>query len=370
MAGLFKKMAIGLATTAVAATCFAGSGASVSAQTDASDLPEVQLISDQETIAAGGTLSYHILYHNVQNKNRSNVYLKVKLPAGVEAETEGLSGAEWDAQNRQLIWRLQGASANGTQVLHFNLTAHENLGDWLELSCQVEGDGSLKWETPKVKVKKGVQIDQPFFIGYPDGLFHPENLITRAEVAAVIAHIKKLEDASPVDDPYSDVPSGHWAYKVINKVSNAGYMGGYADGSFHPDDPISRAELVRLMLTLRGVKPIPLGGFDDTSDNWAKDAIGTAKSLGMIDGVGGGKFKPNGNTERQAAAKLLNVGLFRGPLIDGEMKVEQHFPDVLPGHWSFGWIEEASVVAHESLHKGRGREYLIRYLPEQTDPFE
>lgn len=158
----------------------------------------------------------------------------------------------------------------------------------------------------------------------------------------------------------------YWATDSIKKVVNAGYMVGYADGSFYPDAPITRAELVRLVLEMRGVHPIPLDGFADTSGHHLQDDIGTAKWLGFVAGEGNGHFDPNGGTERQAAAKLFDVGLFRGPLVNGGTQVAQHFPDVTRGTWSFGWVEESAVVAHESLHKGRGVEVLVRYLPDQT----
>ena len=62
-------------------------------------------------------------------------------------------------------------------------------------------------------------------------------------------------------------------------------------------------------------------------------------------------------------------GLLRGQLGDGEVEVMQHFPDVPESHPYFGWIEEVSVVAHESEDPGIGVERLIQYLPGDTNSF-
>ncbi|MBL0387039.1 S-layer homology domain-containing protein [Tumebacillus sp. ITR2] len=369
MASYLRKMALILASGAVTTTFvgFASAGNVVHA---ADNRLSVQMVEDCQTVGAGGEIGYHILYHNVENKNNSQVQLKVKVPEGLDVDESDDGGATWDASTRFLTWNLKDVENNGARVTHFNLKVKGDVAidTNYELSCVVEEDGKWKMETPKIKFKTGTSIDQPFFVGYPDGKFHPDASITRAEAAAVVARVAGLADGTALAKPYGDVPSNHWAASYINKVSHAGYMSGYGDGTFHPDAPITRAELVRLMLTMRGVQEAPFVAFDDSSDSWAKEYIGTAKALNWLDGDGNGKFRPNDATDRESAAKLFDIALFRGPLKDGTIPVKQHFPDVSPKSWSFGWVEEASTVAHESVHRGRGIEQLIRYLPEQTKP--
>ncbi|MGB8954316.1 MAG: S-layer homology domain-containing protein [Tumebacillaceae bacterium] len=291
--------------------------------------------------------------------------LKVIVPLGLDVEPA--EGQEWNALTRTLSWKFHEVEKDEVRAVHFQLKVKGELavGSTFDVSCELDEDGQVKFQTPKVSVRKGTHVDQPFFVGYPDGKFHPEDAITRAEAAAVVARVKNLTDGSQKHE-YADVESGHWAFSYINKVTNAGYMVGDSNGNFRPNQPITRAELVRLVLSVRGVQPWPFAGYDDTKGHWAQGAIGTAKELKFIDGVGEGKFLPNASTERQAAAKLFDVALFRGPLKDGAVPVVQHFPDVTPKDWSFGWVEEAVVVAHEAEHKGVGIERLIRYLPNQT----
>jgi hypothetical protein len=328
---------------------------------------EVQLISDQLHAVAGGEISYHIIYHNVENKKMSKVWLKIKLQEGLEPDIA--DGAEWDGTTRTLKWNLKDIDTNGADVIHFNLKVKENvkMEQIFELSCIVEVDGLTLSESGKVKVKVGKEVHQPVFNGYPDGLFHPTWNLTRAETAAVISRVKNLQE-EPSANLYSDVPKEHWAYHYINKVSKAGYMNG-SNGTFRPDDPISRGEFVELILRLRGIGPVPLAGFEDTIGHWAHQSIATAKALKFIDGFPGSKFLPNQYIERQSAAKLLSIALYRGQLKDGEQTVIQHWPDVKREDWSFGWIAETSMVAHESENQGKWIERLIRYLPDETEPF-
>ncbi|GAX90294.1 S-layer homology domain-containing protein [Effusibacillus lacus] len=234
------------------------------------------------------------------------------------------------------------------------------------LGGQLEGQlgGSVE-----IIVQPKSEVHQPFLVGFPDGKFHPQAPLTRAEAAAIVARVKGLKFEGDPEKPYSDVGKKHWAYRYITSVTKAGYMQGYKDGTFHPNEPISRAELVTLVLKVRGIEPLPnLTGFSDTSDHWAKDVIATAKSLGIVDGVGNNSFLPDDDTERQVASKLFCMAFFRGPLKDGETPVKQHFPDVKPEDWSFHWVEEAAVVAHESI-RTVAEERLVKYRPDLTENY-
>ncbi|MFC4767996.1 S-layer homology domain-containing protein [Effusibacillus consociatus] len=213
------------------------------------------------------------------------------------------------------------------------------------------------------------EIHQPFMVGFPDGKFYPERSFSRAEAATVVAKVKKLKYDAPLEKPYQDVSSNHWAYRYITSVTKAGYMKGYPDGTFHPDEPISRAELVALVLEVRGIEPMPgQTGFSDTGHHWAADMIATARSLGFVSGMGDNKFMPDDATERQVAARMFCVAFQRGPLADGEVPVKQHFSDVKKDHWSFPWVEEAAVEAHESIRTGT-EECLVKYRPELTERY-
>ena len=360
-----------LAILLTIAMAFGAAGLAGAAGADADDAAPIQLIADQATVTAGGKAMFHLIYHNVENKAQTNTQLQVKIHEWLEVVDAG--GAEWDAALRMLKWNVKEVKANGAHVVHFQLKMKIDAkrGDVGELEGEAVADGGMKWKTPKIKVTVGTETHQPFMQGYPDGTFRPDGELTRAETAAMIARIRGLKTVAAVAG-YADVPASHWAYRYIRQVTAEGYMEGY-DGKFRPDEPITRAELLTLMLRLHGVREIPFETpYEDTKEHWSRHALGTALALGYVKRLNDGKdvsFAPDAAIERKVAAAWLSVGLLRGPLHDGEAKVERHFPDVSENHPFFHWIEEASAVAHESEQRGEGMERLVRYLPESTAPF-
>ena len=86
---------------------------------------------------------------------------------------------------------------------------------------------------------------------FPDGTFRPSNSITRAELATIASKFDKL---SPfVADNFSDI-TGHWANQYINSAAQKGWVKGYEDGTFRPEQPITRAEFVTLVNNVLGRK--------------------------------------------------------------------------------------------------------------------
>ncbi|MFC0216501.1 S-layer homology domain-containing protein [Paenibacillus chartarius] len=345
----------------------------------------VQLISDQHTAVEGGYVSVHILYHNVSNKKMDKAWLKLKLSGKLEVDGAVAAGALWDAAAGALKWQLNDVASGAAGVVHVNLKVKSGVtvGEQLELVCEGDDDAGGSVVTKPVPVKIGTGLHQPAFNGYPDGGFHPGGELTRAETAAIVSRLEGLEEAPGGASVYSDVTASHWAADDVGKVTKAGWMTGGGDGRFRPDAPITRGEFAVLLLRMRGIEAVPLPGFDDDADNlngdgngnggngkhWAKDAIGTGKALGYLAGDAKGWFKANSAIRRDEAAKLLALALARGELTDGQTKVLQHWPDVPRSAWSFGWVEELSLVAHESRDVGFRKEELIRYAPELTQRF-
>ena len=93
------------------------------------------------------------------------------------------------------------------------------------------------------------EVETLYDIGIVDGTeehkFSPDAPVTRAEFAVMAARFADLDYTG--GNIFDDVPNGHWAYSYINAAANAGWVKGYPDGSFRPDEPISRAEVVRLV---------------------------------------------------------------------------------------------------------------------------
>jgi hypothetical protein len=98
--------------------------------------------------------------------------------------------------------------------------------------------------------------------GYTDGTFQPNQSITRAEFAAIAARFLSSEVEDNGVARFSDI-SGHWAEDSINRAVAAGWINGYTDGTFRPDQPITRAEVVSVINSMLDRIPTEDGLLDD-----------------------------------------------------------------------------------------------------------
>jgi hypothetical protein len=147
--------------------------------------------------------------------------------------------------------------------------------------------------------------------GYADGSFHANASVTRAEFATML--VKALGLTSEGDSSFKDT-KGHWAADAIATLKSSGIINGYADGSFKPNQSISKAEIVamlsKVMNTTSASNPTK---FSDVSGSWAEDAINGLSDSGIVKGAGDGSFKPNSKATRSESLlmimRLLNVSL-------------------------------------------------------------
>ncbi|MDP2212126.1 MAG: S-layer homology domain-containing protein [Candidatus Aquicultor sp.] len=141
--------------------------------------------------------------------------------------------------------------------------------------------------------------------GYTDGTFKPSNTITRAEIAKMVAVAKGLGTAT--GSSFSDT-SGHWAAGYIEAIKAAGYINGYPDGTFRPNNNITRAEIAKIVVLAAGFTIDTSGaGFSDIAGHWASDYILTAANKGVVGGYTDGTFRPSNNATRAEASKMVSV---------------------------------------------------------------
>lgn len=155
-----------------------------------------------------------------------------------------------------------------------------------------------------------------YIIGYPDGNVHPEGTITRAEVATIFFRL--LEDN--VRDAYftrtnsfSDVKEGQWYNNAISTMAKMGILKGYKDGTFKPNENITRAEFAAIAARFDKTASSNLPIFTDTYGHWAASEIGNAAKNGWVNGYPDGSFKPNQAITRAEAMALVNRVLNRDP---------------------------------------------------------
>ncbi|MDD3269927.1 MAG: S-layer homology domain-containing protein [Syntrophomonadaceae bacterium] len=162
-------------------------------------------------------------------------------------------------------------------------------------------------------------IASKIMTGFPDGSFRPEQGISRAQLAVIIARLKELTPAGTAGLVFNDVPSGHWAESFIAATSQGGYMEGFADGSFHPDEELSRAQGIAAIMRLvyKTLNPAVLPPLDDmNASHWAAEAMATALAAGMLESTEG-KIFPGQALSRGELARCLAIMLTRHPELYG-----------------------------------------------------
>lgn len=199
-------------------------------------------------------------------------------------------------------------------------------------------------EEPEVTIPDVNKLQhKAYLLGYPDGYFKPENNITRAEAVAIFANILKSKKLDGKVSPavFTDVPESHWASEAINYVASMEIFKGYTDGSFKPDQTITRAEFSVAVFKLIGIKlsKTDKSGFTDTLEHWASGYIDQLYALGFIKGYSDRTFKPDSLLKRSECVTLINRALNRGPLGG----TEQIFKDVPTTHWAYEEIAESAV---------------------------
>ena len=144
--------------------------------------------------------------------------------------------------------------------------------------------------------------------GYPDGTVRPDGRITRAEVATILDRLMKDQvkarfDSKPTVN-FSDVSSGAWYYDAVQMCAKAGIVAGYPDGSFKPNQAVTRAEFFKMVAMLYSDTlntPITGGIFKDINGHWAEKYINLLQKLGIVKGDNG-SARPNDNLTRGETA--------------------------------------------------------------------
>ncbi|KAB2332583.1 S-layer homology domain-containing protein [Bacillus mesophilum] len=142
------------------------------------------------------------------------------------------------------------------------------------------------------------------------GKFNPKGTISREQFAIVLANALKLNlEEAPATPTFSDIPASHYAYKHIEAVKKAGIALGYKDGTFNGTEKLNREQMAVLYVRALGKD---VDGYDAKlpfSDKgmisaFARDAVGYAAEIGLINGYSNGTFGPNNFATREAVAKV------------------------------------------------------------------
>jgi hypothetical protein len=190
---------------------------------------------------------------------------------------------------------------------------------WLLIMCLVLAPVNAAFGAEKLSDYKGHWaekqighwVEKGFINGYEDGTFRPDQSVTRGEFVKLVNHSFNLKEVADIS--FADLSSSHWAYEEARTAVKAGYISGYEDNTIRLDNKITRQEAAVIVSGLLHLTAAPEGakGFSDSSKlaSWSIGAVGAAAAKGVIDGYGDGSFKPEAAITRAEAVTILDKAL-------------------------------------------------------------
>ena len=209
----------------------------------------------------------------------------------------------------------------------------------------------IDWNVPKSIIAAAylnTQDHYSYLIGYSDGTVRPNGRITRAEVATIFFRLLTDDTRQrnwSSENHFSDVSADKWYNNAVSTLCHMGVLGGYSDGTFRPNAPITRAEFAKIAVSFAQINGFSEYGYftDVDSSDWYAPYVDAAKSVGLIEGYSDGSFKPGNKITRAEACTIVNRVLGRKPS-KNNMKISDriNWPDCTTDDWFYEAIMEAT----------------------------
>lgn len=196
-----------------------------------------------------------------------------------------------------------------------------------------------------------------YMYGYPDNTFRPSRSMTRAEATAMFGRLllKRPTKSKEFKKIYSDVNKDDWYASAITIMTELNIVKGYEDGSFKPNDPITRAEFATMASQFDKLSGGSLNFTDVKTSHWAYSYIASAYNKGWISGYPDGSFRPEKSISREEVVSITNRMLDRKcdlDFVEKNKSILIMFKDNPESSWSYGDIIEATN-GHE-YHRKNG----------------
>lgn len=183
-----------------------------------------------------------------------------------------------------------------------------------------------------------------YMVGYEDSTFGPDKKMARAEAAMMFYRL--LDDKGIKKEvSFSDVNASAWYYVAVGALASKGIITGYEDGSFKPEGAITRAEFAAIASRFENLTKSEKTFSDVSESHWAYKMINSAATKGWINGYSDGTFRPENNITRAEVVTVVNHVLDRKLTkeeIANNIKELKTFKDVPEEYWAFADIIEAT----------------------------
>ena len=247
---------------------------------------------------------------------KGSSYTVAAVPASVSGSKDGVNGTfsfnGWKKKDGTVLTGEQQLTENLTLYGVWTFTKKSSGGS------SGGGGGRKPTVTIPDDVPTGLNGDDhyAYIVGYPNGNVEPNGNITRAEVATIFFRLltEEVRTAnSTQSNSLSDVTRGQWFNHAVSTLSSMGIVKGHNDGTFAPNAPITRAEFAAIAARFDDKNRDTSSKFTDIASHWAKNEIGIAANKGWINGYPDGTFRPNQYITRAEAMTLVNRVLNRLP---------------------------------------------------------
>lgn len=207
---------------------------------------------------------------------------------------------------------------------------------------------------------------ESYMSGEAGARFYPDRAMTRAEMAQVLYNL--LASYPPVTGgSFSDVSAGAWYATAVNTLVELDVLSGYEDGTFRPNNAVTRAEFVTAVCKCFDNLSTGSAGFSDVSGHWAEGFINQAVAEDWISGFPDGTFRPDESIQRCQVTAILNKALERTGSGFAADAGTQEFVDVPSSHWAYEHIAEAAdPVYDDPTATITGNEVRVRSGPDTT----
>ena len=261
------------------------------------------------------------------------------------------SGTTLDGSN---YYTITVTDSKGNAKTEYSVTLKDKSGN--TVSGETDASGQLILPAAEHKA---------YIVGYEDGTFKPENNMTRAEAAAIFARNiaeRKGENISSGKSSFTDVNSKLWCNNSIAYLEKYNIISGYNDGTFRPEEQITRAEFVTMCMRFYDMfEDITVSDkniFNDVpKSHWASGYIYNAIAMKWIEGYADGTFKPDSNITRAEVVAIVNRVLDRSAdteYVNKNISAVNKFTDLKDkSYWALYEILEAANT-HMAVQSANG----------------
>lgn len=246
--------------------------------------------------------------------------------------------------------RLGGGTAGSTGIFNISLNRELKAGETIKVEAKESGKTSRSTEVKIAgqEAKVAAKVNSPSYIaGYPDGTFKPGKEVTRAEAVRMFVTLVNEGKELPKNPTtkFKDA-NNKWYSDEINFAVSKGFISGYSDGTFKPNQGITRAEFAQMIAVFVKDGYPGSSNFKDVKGHWASNAIDQLYGNKKIKGFPDGTFKPDQKLTRAEAVTVLNSVFGRNTKSTSFTNVNTNslkkFSDVPMSHWAYYQIIDAS----------------------------